>query len=255
MNWVSSFFDSVASALRGAARARRSSNLHKCVTTDTGDCMNVFAHHDDRAEAAALLEHVHETILVLLAVLRERYLGEEQEARARAYAEEAEDDGTQWLCAEMRLRHALVNIARPLDWPRLVAAALAPVSPRAAAELRARVATLLRRWDPDELYEHDQGAFTYSHGARMIYCLRAPDGTLLPPHLMEFVALHELAHVITPGFEHPPEYWENFKWLLHEAHQAGLHAPRNYRRAPTNYCGIAVTDSPYYDPHVRALWH
>ena len=73
-----------------------------------------------------------------------------------------------------------------------------------------------------------------------------------PDHLIDintltFVAIHELAHITTKSIGHKSEFWENFKFLLEEAKSAGIHQPEDYKKKPKEYCGMKITDNPYYD--------
>ncbi len=62
-----------------------------------------------------------------------------------------------------------------------------------------------------------------------------------------FVALHELAHVATETIGHTKEFWHNFKFLIANAKKIGIYNPENYKQNPKMYCGLTITDSPYYD--------
>ena len=41
--------------------------------------------------------------------------------------------------------------------------------------------------------------------------------------------------------------WDNFKFLLVQAKAAGLYNPVDYKNKPGEYCGMPITDNPYYD--------
>ena len=62
-----------------------------------------------------------------------------------------------------------------------------------------------------------------------------------------FVALHELSHIATKSIGHTTEFWNNFKFLLQEAVKIKIYEPVNYKKKPKNYCGMKITDNPYYD--------
>jgi hypothetical protein len=53
--------------------------------------------------------------------------------------------------------------------------------------------------------------------------------------------------VATKSIGHKSEFWENFKFLLEEAKEAGIHDPKDYKKSPEKYCGITIHDNPYYD--------
>jgi predicted metal-dependent hydrolase len=68
-------------------------------------------------------------------------------------------------------------------------------------------------------------------------------------HTLTFVALHELSHIMTLSIGHKLEFWENFKFVLECAKEAGIHDPLNYKKDPRQYCGMSITDNPFYDLH------
>jgi hypothetical protein len=63
-------------------------------------------------------------------------------------------------------------------------------------------------------------------------------------NIVMFVLIHEMAHLMTFSVGHTPEFWANFKRILHDAVQCGIYTPVNYAHSPTNYCGMTITDSP-----------
>ena len=62
-----------------------------------------------------------------------------------------------------------------------------------------------------------------------------------------FVALHELSHIMTESTGHTTEFWKNFKFLLENAVEFDIYEPINYKENPEQYCGMQITDNPYYD--------
>ena len=46
---------------------------------------------------------------------------------------------------------------------------------------------------------------------------------------------------------HKKEFWQNFKFLLKNAIQMGIYTPVDYKKSPKKYCGMTITDNPYYD--------
>lgn len=70
---------------------------------------------------------------------------------------------------------------------------------------------------------------------------------MIDEHTLMFVAIHELSHVATKSIGHKSEFWENFKFLLENAKEAGIHVPTDYKKKPTEYCGMKLADNPYYD--------
>jgi hypothetical protein len=100
---------------------------------------------------------------------------------------------------------------------------------------------------PDE--EHT--SFSVNKGEKVHLCLRQRQGgneTLVDENIMIFVALHEMAHMITKSIGHEPEFWNNFGWLLREAEKIGVYQYQDFKAQPVSYCGVQITDQPRYDP-------
>jgi hypothetical protein len=93
-------------------------------------------------------------------------------------------------------------------------------------------------------------SYSVNKGEAVHFCLRQRDTTerLVDINVMMFVALHEMAHMITESIGHEPEFWNNFGWLLREAEARKLYVPRDFKSQPVMYCGVQITDSPKYDP-------
>jgi len=110
---------------------------------------------------------------------------------------------------------------------------------------------LVSHFNPDVLEENDISADTTSYsenkGEKIVVCLR--DKTTSPYPFVDdntvmFVLIHEMAHLMTASLGHTPEFWTNFRKLLHDAIQLGLYMPTNYAKNPVKYCGMTITDSP-----------
>jgi predicted metal-dependent hydrolase len=66
--------------------------------------------------------------------------------------------------------------------------------------------------------------------------------------LLEFVMMHEMAHLASYAIGHEDiEFWCNFKILLRNAEEIGIHKPVDYQRTPADYCGLHVDYNPYFD--------
>jgi hypothetical protein len=93
-------------------------------------------------------------------------------------------------------------------------------------------------------------AYSENKGEKVAFCLnkkKDDDANLIDEHTLTFVAIHELSHIATKSIGHKSEFWENFKFLLEKAKEAGIHNPRNYKDSPKEYCGMNITDSPFFD--------
>ena len=92
-------------------------------------------------------------------------------------------------------------------------------------------------------------AYSENKGEKIAFCLNVKKGgidDLIDEHTLMFVAIHELAHTMTKSIGHKTEFWENFRFLLQLAKEAGIHEPINYKKTPTEYCSMKLTDNPYF---------
>jgi len=93
-------------------------------------------------------------------------------------------------------------------------------------------------------------AYSENKGEKMAFCLnRTKNSTnkLIDINTLLFVAIHELAHIMTKSIGHKQEFWNNFKFLLENAEDAGIYTPVDYKKKPQGYCGMTITDNPYFD--------
>lgn len=110
------------------------------------------------------------------------------------------------------------------------------------------------RANPERLLEAtpeaDHTSYSVNKGEKVHLCLRQREGSneqLVDDNVMMFVALHEMAHMITATIGHGPDFWNNFGFLLKEAEQSGIYKHTDFRSHPVSYCGVSITDSPRYD--------
>jgi hypothetical protein len=93
-------------------------------------------------------------------------------------------------------------------------------------------------------------AYSENKGEKIAFCLNKDkhnNNELIDENTLTFVAIHELSHVATQSIGHKSEFWSNFKFLLEEAKEAGIYVPKDYKSSPQEYCGMKITDNPYYD--------
>ena len=97
-----------------------------------------------------------------------------------------------------------------------------------------------RKWQKDK---------EENKGEKIAFCLnrKKEGGQLIDLNTLTFVAIHELAHVMTKEEGHKLVFWQNFKFLLENAKEANIYQPVNYKQTPKEYCGMKITDNPYYD--------
>ena len=86
-------------------------------------------------------------------------------------------------------------------------------------------------------------------GEKIAFCLtKKKEGKkLIDLNTLTFVAIHELSHLMTKSIGHKLDFWQNFKFLLENAKEANIYLPEDYKKKPKQYCGMDITDNPYYD--------
>ena len=118
---------------------------------------------------------------------------------------------------------------------------------------RDNVKRLYENFNPKKIYEtlptSKHTAYSENKGEKMAFCVtKKKNGTkLIDENTLTFVAIHELAHIATKSIGHKEEFWNNFKFLLEEAKKIGIYSPVDYKKEPQEYCGMDITDNPYYD--------
>ena len=93
-------------------------------------------------------------------------------------------------------------------------------------------------------------AYSENKGEKVAFCLNKKNennNELIDIQTLTFVALHELSHLMTDSVGHNQDFWNNFKFLLENAKAAGIYDPVDYKKNPTEYCSMNITDNPYFD--------
>ena len=109
---------------------------------------------------------------------------------------------------------------------------------------------LKKNYRPDNITESSPGnkytSYSINKGDKIVFCLRSKNGDnkLVDLNTMMFVAIHELAHVMTKSIGHTDEFWDNMKYLLKKGIKLGLYRRVDYKKSPVPYCGTEITDSP-----------
>ena len=107
-----------------------------------------------------------------------------------------------------------------------------------------------KKFNPDAIVETASNSkhtsYSINKGEKMVLCLRSRDGKnkLVEENVLMFVALHELAHVMTKSVGHTTEFWDNFKFILREAVKNNVYTHVDFNNSPKEYCGVTITDSP-----------
>lgn len=92
-------------------------------------------------------------------------------------------------------------------------------------------------------------AYSENKGEKLAFCLEKEKGKskLIDINTLTFVAIHELAHIASSQVGHGDEFWNNFKFLLVRAKENNIYKPQDYKKQPEKYCGMEITDNPYFD--------
>lgn len=118
---------------------------------------------------------------------------------------------------------------------------------------RENVKRLAEKFNPRKISEtlptSKYTAYSENKGEKLAFCTTTTKkgSKLIDENTLSFVAIHELGHVMTESVGHTKEFWQNFKFLLKNGVKIGIYKPVDYKNKPKNYCGMKITDNPYYD--------
>jgi len=104
-------------------------------------------------------------------------------------------------------------------------------------------------FDPNNITENGPNgkykAYSVNKGEQLSLCLRnAKTDEFLDKNIIIFVAIHELAHIMTDEIGHTQKFWNNMKFLLEKAIEQGMYTPVNYKDNPEDYCGLIINSTP-----------
>lgn len=105
------------------------------------------------------------------------------------------------------------------------------------------------RFNSDYITENIPGsdfvAYSVNKGDELSLCVREKDTEkFMDDNIIIFVAIHELAHIMTPEQQHTPLFWDNMKYLLEQGSSMGIYTPVDYSKNPEMYCGMEINSSP-----------
>jgi hypothetical protein len=119
---------------------------------------------------------------------------------------------------------------------------------------RKNIQRLVENFNPTTIKEtlptSEYTAYSENKGEKLAFCLnknKKNNENLIDQNTLMFVAIHEIAHIMTLSVGHTEEFWQNFKFLLENAVELGIYEPIDYKKNPKNYCGMTISDNPYYD--------
>ena len=118
---------------------------------------------------------------------------------------------------------------------------------------RENVKRLVKGFNPKKINEilptSSYTAYSENKGEKLAFCTTTTKkgDKLIDDNTLTFVGIHEIAHIMTKSIGHTKEFWQNMKFLLKNAAKIGIYTPIDYKRKPKEYCGMKITDNPYYD--------
>jgi hypothetical protein len=116
-------------------------------------------------------------------------------------------------------------------------------------EDREGVEQLKDYFDPNNITENGPNgkykAYSVNKGEQLSLCLRnAKTDEFLDMNIIIFVAIHELAHIMTDEIGHTKKFWDNMKFLLEKGIILNMYIPVNYKDNPEDYCGLVINSTP-----------
>jgi len=92
-------------------------------------------------------------------------------------------------------------------------------------------------------------SYSVNKGEKIIMCIRQRDDqkNLVDLNTLTFVAIHELAHLMTQSIGHGDDFWDNMEFILEEVIKSPLdvYHYQPFHKVPQKYCGTMITDTPY----------
>lgn len=111
------------------------------------------------------------------------------------------------------------------------------------------IKNLKESFNPEYITENIPGslyvAYSVNKGEELSLCIRDKGSEkFIDDNTIIFVAIHELAHIMTPETGHTPLFWDNMKYLLEQASSQGIYMPVDYSQSPVEYCGMDINSTP-----------
>ena len=108
---------------------------------------------------------------------------------------------------------------------------------------------LIDNFDTNIITENIPGsmyvAYSVNKGDELSICIRDKDtDEFIDQNTIIFVAIHELAHIMTDETGHTPKFWNNMKYLLEQGSEIGIYTPVDYSSSPVMYCGEEINNTP-----------
>lgn len=88
-------------------------------------------------------------------------------------------------------------------------------------------------------------SYSVNKGEKLVFCIRNKiTDQIISINTIMFVAIHELAHLMSISVGHTEEFWENMRFILKTAIKHNIYKKQYFNKSPVKYCGIMITNSP-----------
>ena len=133
------------------------------------------------------------------------------------------------------------------------------------AQYKERVMRLQKKFNSENIREASPDSkytsYSINKGEELHFCIRPKKGSnkkIFDFHKLNtlmFVAIHELAHIMSKTYGHNEEFRENFVFLLDNASKCGIYEKTDYRKNKTPFCGMDITNTPLSDKQIKELFY
>jgi len=159
-------------------------------------------------------------------------------------------NGVSYLVRNLKDKQEAANILGELS-DNLQDLCDACVDKETSGDRKEAVERLSKKFKSREITENIPGsqhvAYSVNKGEELSICIRKKDSEeFMDKNTIRFVAIHELAHIMSESSGHTPEFWDNMKYLLEQAIANGIYKAVDYSKSPVDYCGMKITDTFIY---------
>lgn len=110
----------------------------------------------------------------------------------------------------------------------------------------------LKHWDSSfvlenikESWKNESTSYSINKGQELVFCIRDKlNNSIHDINTLMFVAIHELAHIVTDELQHTQKFWNNMRSLLKTAESLNLYTYIDYSQNPVEYCGMTINSTP-----------
>jgi len=96
----------------------------------------------------------------------------------------------------------------------------------------------------ENLPDSEYTSYSLNKGEKIAMCIRSKKtNDFIDENTIMFVAIHEMAHIMTKSIGHKPEFWKNMRVLLCIGNKLKLYTWSDYS-TPAKYCGTDINSTP-----------